>query len=247
MIRYLPIMLLLFAALGCAMLDTVESTKIPQAEIQQVYRVSADKNGTHAAAIFYHGNWGKTVDLDAPSRIEHNGSEMPQITPNLIKGTTYDVFSEQFQPAHEFVYVNGDGRAFRNRIGFEPIEIGQAEIKIGRTRETVVPLSRAVRENEEISISLSSAEKRPAAVLSNAANAEPAPAGADEYDLTLNGELDGGRAAIVLKPKNLKNFKTGKAVLRIEVARNLDLKEATPAGGSIGYAYRSTADVEVGN
>lgn len=245
MIKCLPILMLLFAGLGCAMLETVESTRIPQAEIRQTYRVSADRNETHAAAIFYHGSWGKTVDLDAASRIVHNDREMPQISPNFLKGTTYDVYFKEFQTRHVFVYTNGEGRVFRNEMSFEPIEINLPEAIVSRARNIVVPLSRAVRENEQISISLASTEARPAAEPANDNSAGPPPPNSPVYDLTLNGELDAARAAVVLKPKNLKNFVAGKAVLKIEVSRSLNLQQAAPAGGSMSWAYTSAVPASV--
>ncbi len=247
--RVFPLLLLLAAALGCVWTETIESTQIPQSEIAQIYRVSADRNETRIAAVFNHGGWGRTVDLDAPSRIEHNGREMPQISPNFFKGTTYEIAADRFDGRHEFVYTNGEGEVYRNRMSFEAIEIvADGEIRLSRTQSTVVRLSRPVAAEERMQITLGSLEPRPQATPDGetAGNSRPADfAQKHVYDLSLTDELSPDRTSISLKPKDLKKFARGKAVLKIEVGRELPLQQSNAAGGSMNWSYVSSVGATV--
>ena len=236
MIKFLPLLLLALFGSACIFPETVESTRVPAAEIRQTYHIAADRDGTHVSAVFYHGD--KTVDLDGPSRIEHNGGELPQISPGFFKGTTYERRDEIFAPRHAFVYTDGEGRTFRNELVFQPVEIKASGLEISRSRETSVPLSRDVEEGERVTVTLVSLEKRPA-------DDAKKPNGERLDELTLNDELDDARTAVVLKPKNLKNFTGGRATLKIEVSRELPLQQATPAGGSRGWSYTSTIETRV--
>lgn len=241
--RFTPLFLLLAATLGCVWTETIESTRVPQSEIRQTYRVSADRNKTRIAAVFNHGDWGRTVDLDAPSRIEHNGREMPQISPNFFKGTTYESAADGSDAAHEFVYTNGEGQVFRNRMSFLPVEIVvDGELVLSRSQTVVVRLSRPIAEEERMRITLSSLEPRPSASPDGetAGNAKPA-IGAQKqiYELSLTDELSPDRTAISLKPKDTKKFARGRAVLAIEVGCELPLQQSNAAGGSMSWTYVS--------
>src|SRR5215213_4131119 len=90
LLKNLPLLILIFVGLGCEMMETVESTKIPQSAIQQTYVVSASRERTSVTAHFYYGSWGKSVDLDAPSKIEDNGAELPQTAISFPFGTRYE-------------------------------------------------------------------------------------------------------------------------------------------------------------
>jgi len=45
LLKILPLLILIFLALGCEMMETVGSTKIPQSEIKQEYVVSYTSTG----------------------------------------------------------------------------------------------------------------------------------------------------------------------------------------------------------
>jgi hypothetical protein len=247
-LKVLPLMILIFAGLGCVtMMETVESTKIPQSEIAQTYAVTATREKTQVNATFNHGTWGKSVDLDAPSRIEYNGRELPQNTITFLNGTSYTTTLEGAQTVHNFVYTNNDGRMFRNELSFEAVELPPEDAVINPFEETKIRLSRAVKNGENVSISLTSREAPPAPVDSNGAPRAEKPGLSKEYEISLNDELDATRTTIILKPKNLKNFVPGKAVLSVEVSRELSLREATNAGGTMRWSYRSTRPASVGN
>jgi hypothetical protein len=240
--KILPFALLIFVCLGCQMIETVESTKIPQSEIRQTYAVTATRERTNVAAYFNQGSWGKSVDLDAPSKIEDNSEELPQSSLTFLTGTTYGKNLAGLRTAHRFVYTNNDGKVFRNELSFEPLDLPEGEIVINRSQETVIRLSRAAGKDEKISISLNSSQKRP-----DSSNSNAAPDNSEEYDLFLNNELDESRSVIVLKPKNLKKFVGGKAVLSVETSRELPLQEQTEAGGTRRWSYTSTTSASVTN
>ena len=235
-----PLIILIFAGLGCAMMETVESTKIPQAEIRQTYVVTATRDRTHVVAYFNHGSWGKSVDLDAPSKIEDNDAELPQSSLTFIRGTVYETNLTGVQTAHRFAYTNNDGKVFRNELSFAPLDLPAGEIVVGRTQETRIPLSRTVGKDEVISIALKSLKTPPAAANSNAA-----PTNSQDYELLLNNELDESRSVIILKPKNLRKFVGGKAVLNVVVSRDSQLQEQNQAGGTMRWSYGSTLETSV--
>jgi hypothetical protein len=245
-LKILPFIILIFVCLGCQTLETVESTKIPQSEITQTYVVRGTREQTIITAYFHQGSWGKSVDLDGPSKIEHNGSEMAQSSLTFLTGTTYGANSSGVQKNHKFVYTNNDGKIFRNEMSFQPLEITVKEITVSRSQETKISLSRVVGNDEKVSVSLNSSEKRPESDNSNTAP-DKVKSDAPEYDLSLDNELDESRSAIILKPKNLKKFVNGSAVLTVEISRELPLQQPTEAGGTMRWNYSSMAQANVTN
>ncbi|HEY8560893.1 MAG TPA: hypothetical protein VIL74_11015 [Pyrinomonadaceae bacterium] len=244
-VKILPLLILTFAALGCEVLETVESTKIPQSEIQQTYIVSANRERTTVTAHFYHGSWGKSVDLDAPSRIEHNGAELPQAAISFPFGTRYEKTMPGLQTAHSFLYTNHDGKTFRNELSFEPLELESGEIIVSRSKEVKIALSRRVGNEEQISVTLKSRAAAPDAGNSNAEPVNDKIGDREDYETSLNDELDATRTAIILKPKNLRKFARGKAVLSLEASRTHALQQSAPAGGSMRWSYTSSRDANV--
>jgi hypothetical protein len=246
LIKHLPAFLLLvFVGLGCDSVETVESNKIPQAEIKQFYKVSSSKNNTEVSAVFNHENVSVTVELNAPSKITHNGKGMPKVTANDFAGTTYELSFDKLQTNHEFVYTNGDGNVFRNSMSFEPLEIAASEIEVSRSINTIIPLSRAVGKDENVSVDLVSDTERPPIdpANSNLNDNETEP----KYSFHIDGEFNSDRTAIVLKPKDLKNFVGGKALLQIEIGRESALQQANAVGGTISWRYESRIETKVVN
>ncbi|MBS1793081.1 MAG: hypothetical protein JSS81_04460 [Acidobacteria bacterium] len=241
-LKTLPLLIAIFLSAGCSWIETVESTKIRQSEIAQHYTVRANRDQTIVSAYFQQGNWGKSVDLDAPSRIEDNGRELSQSSLNIL-GVSYGVRIDSFEAAHSFVYTNNDGRIFRNELTVEPLEITAEEVAVNRSQETRIALSRAVGDDEKITVSLKSELTPPAGANTNARPKKPV----EDYEISLNNELDATRTLIVLKPKNLKNFVIGKAVLTVETSRELPLRQQNPAGGKMSWSYSSTRSAGVAN
>ena len=244
--KILLLLVLTCALAGCEVLETVDASKIPQSEIQQTYVVTASREGTFATAHFYHGNWGKSVELDASSKIEYNGAILPRAPLSFPFGTRYEKNLRVLETRHSFVYTNRDGKVFRNELSFEPVELPSPEITVSRSQEVKIQLSRAVGKEETVSISLKSLTPSLDAERSNGAPQSDKPA-TEDYQISLTDELDDQRRAIILKPKNLKRFVTGKATLRLEVSRTLSLQQAAPAGGTMRWSYHSTSDATVVN
>lgn len=245
--RLLKIILLLVltgAPAGCQVMETVDSSKIPQSEIRQTYVVTANRESNFATAHFYHGNWGKSVELGASSKIEYNGALLPRAAFSFPFGTRYEKTSRLLETRHSFVYTDGDGKVFRNELSFEPVELESAEIVVSRSREVKIELSRVIGKEETVSISLKSLTPPPDTDKSNDAP-QGSRSAAEDYEISLTDELDESRRAIILKPKNLKRFVPGKAVLRLEASRTLSLRQAAPAGGSMRWSYNSLRDADV--
>jgi hypothetical protein len=238
-------LILVLLGLGCDSVETVGSNKIPQAEIKQYYKVSSSKNYTEVSAVFNHENVSITVELNAPSKITHNGKEIPKMTANEFAGTTYELSFDKLETNHEFVYTDGDGNVFRNSVRFEPLDIATSEIEINRSMNTIIPLSRAVGKDEKVSVDLVSETARPPLDNANANfnNEENEP----KYSFHIDGEFNSDRTAIVLKPKDLKNFVSGKALLQIEIGRESALQQADPGGGAISWRYASRIETKVVN
>jgi len=245
LLKIFPFVIFIFLSLGCAMMETVESTKIPQSEIRQTYIVRATRERTNITAYFNHGSWGKSVDLDGPSKVEDNDRELRQSSVTFLRGTVYEMNLAGVQTSHRFVYTNNDGKTFQNELSFEPLDLPAGEISISRSQETKIQLSRIVGKDENIAISLKSLQAPPGN--SNSAPAANKTGAKEEDDLSLNNELDANRSAIILKPKNLKTFVNGKAVLNVEVSRELSLEQQNQAGGTMRWSYSSMVEASVAN
>ncbi len=245
-IKHLPaFLILIFVGLGCESVESVESNKIPQAQIKQFYKVSSSKNGTEVSVVFNYENIRTTVELNAPSKITHNEKEMTKITANEFAGTTYELFFNDRQTNHEFVYTNDDGNVFRNSVSVEPLEIAASEIEVSRSMNTIIPLSRIVGKDENISVDLTSdtAQQPIGTANANLNDKENEP----KYNFRIDGEFNSDRTAIVLKPKDLKNFVGGKALLQIEIGRESALQQATATGSAISWRYTARIETKVVN
>lgn len=228
---------------GCTVFSSVESANIPQDEIRQTYLIRASGKGTSVFATFSRGSWGASVDLEIPSRVEDNGIEMSRQNNLIFAGVYYTWSTGAIEKSHTFTYTNNRGRKFVNKIEFEPIEIINQNTQFSRDQEKLIVLSRPVRENEKIQITLTSLE-RPVTDSNSNATSPPKPREPD-YEIVLHDELTENRSSFLLKPKNLGKFAIGRATLKIEVSRTEGLKQATAAGGSIGWIYESAAVAEV--
>lgn len=241
-LQFLPLCLLLLGSLGCSVLQSVESNKVPQNEIRQNYSVRASRGGTNVSANFTRGGWGAAVDLDPPSKVENNGAEMNQRNSLIFAGVYYGVDFSYVEKTHKFVYTNNDGKKFVNELSFEPVELADGAVTISRSGDTRVALSRKIGDDESVHIVVKSSQTPPSSNANEKKNSND-----PDYDVSLNNELDSTRAAIILKPKDFKRFVNGRATLKVEVSRNLDLQQGTPAGGTMIWTYESTRDANVVN
>jgi hypothetical protein len=235
--------LLLLLTFGCRSCDTVESTKIAQSEIFQDYAVEAGPGSTVVSATFrVGGGTGTTVDLDAPSRVDHNGAEMAENSRTMLAGTYYSFSAGEFIGRHEFAYTNGEGRVFRNVIELERIDPLLVPSTLGGNGKVVILLSRPVREDESFETMIVS-ETTPPGMADNANADRLGNTGATDthYSINLYQNYGSTRNMIEIEPGALKNFVPGKARLSIRVVRNGDLQEKNKTGGSMRYTYTSGA------
>lgn len=226
--------------LGCASTETIESTKVPPNEIYQHYSVAATRDETHVSATFrLEAAWGKTVDLDAPARIEHNGREMKEIAPSFMSGTNYKYVSDRFEPAHQFVYTDANGKIYRNELNIEPLEIRGNSFNLSRLEANRIPLTRAVGENEQVNISLAS-ETSPPPTESNA-NANLNLKNEENHSLYQTAELDKTRGVLIITPDKLKRFVPGKAFINVRIQKEEKPKQRTVKGGAMIFTYESAS------
>lgn len=226
---FLSILLFLtIVSSGCYSIETVESTKISSADVYQSYDIRADKNHTSVTATFRVGSKsGATIDLDAPSKIEYNGKLIPEIAPNSLKGTTYEYSANNFSPQQQFAYTDGNGKTFRSAINLAPLEFAANSIKVSRSGQTLIPLSRLVGKDENVSAYVYGKVK-------------PAKNKADETPSdSVSINLDPSRTALVIAPNDLKNFIGGKIDLRITVEKTETLKSTESKGGDIQISYEA--------
>jgi hypothetical protein len=226
--------------LGCASTGTVESTKIAPSEIYQEYSISARRNQTNVSAIFREdGALGTTVDLDAPSKIEHNGKEMRENPPSFLKGTTYYDEVSRFEPAHKFVYTDSAGKIYQNEIRLEPLEISGDSFNLSGAGTNRIPVSRPVGASETIIVSLTSETAPPPKETNTNANTNPDDA--PTYSFTVPANLDETRAAFIIEPSLLKKFAPGKAHLSFEVRKEVTATQMTNKGGKMTFSYESAS------
>lgn len=227
---------------GCASTETIESTKVAPTEIYQDYSIEASRSQTNVTATFrVGGGRGTTVDLNAPSRIEHNGTTMSEKPSSFLKGTTYYSSSSRFEPAHLFVFTDANGKTYRNEIRLELLDVVGNNFNLSPSETSRIPLSRSVRNDENISVSLDS-EAKPSAAITNAnVDSENVPS----YSLSYVATLDEIGSTLIIDRHQLRKFIPGKARLNIEVRKAESVKDATDKGGSISFVYRTGATVNV--
>ncbi len=244
--KYLPVFIVfLFGVLGCASTETIESTKVAPTEIYQDYSIRGTKNNTLVMAIFRVGGpTGSTVDLDAPSKILHNGKEMNESKPGFLKGTDYNGSANQFVSNHKFSFTDAGGKVWENEISLEALEINPQNLTISKLNGGTIALSRAVGQDETVVFSLVS-EKTPPPSSNSNLNAKKLP----ELDYSTNLEIkfDKARSSVRIEPNSLKNFVDGKATLKVTVRKNKAAQQSAK-GGTLEISYESqNVPVNVGN
>lgn len=237
--KHFPVFLIaLFVVLGCASTETVESTKVSPTEIYQDYAVSGNQSGTSVTATFrVAGPTGSTVDLDAPSTIEHNGKPMNESGPGFLKGTNYGVTATNFVTQHKFKYTDAAGKVWENEVSLEPLEITTTNLAVSKANGATLTLSRPVATDEVVEFSIAS-EKTPP-VTPNNSNAENQPNRIEpDYSARLQVKFDDARNTVKIEPFSLKNFVDGKAAVKLTVRRNKPVQQSAK-GGSIAIEYQS--------
>lgn len=248
--KYLPIFLVFFfAVLGCASTETIESTKVAPSEIYQDYAIRGSKTGTNTTVTFrVGGSTGSTVDLDAPSKISHNGKEMNESKPNFLKGTDYDDSANEFISEHNFAFTDASGRVWENDISLQALEITSQNLVISKASGAAMTLSRPVGKDENVEFSLvSETNPPPSQGNSNSNSNAKTKARNPDYSATLQVKLDEDGSIATIEPSSLKNFVGGIAVLKVTVRKNKPAQQSAK-GGSLDFTYESQRiSVNVGN
>jgi hypothetical protein len=209
---------------ACPSTETVESTRVPAAGVYQSYSISASRRQTSVYAVFRLNNeTGKTIDLDAPAKIDLNGEPMTEIAPSFASGTSYKAEASGFAPKQQFAFTDAKGKIYRNEIALEALEIAARKIVLSRTRGAIFKLSRALAPNEQISVSVTG----------------KAVADKTSLNKTVEARLDEARLNVLLAPESLKEFTAGAATVYVMLERKEPLKQATPSGGAIRFVYQS--------
>ena len=239
MCKHLPVFIIfIFAVLGCASTQTIESTQVLPSDIYQGYNISAKKNSTSVTATFRVASaGGTTIDLDAPCKIELNGQPMRESAPFFLKGTTYEFSTNEFLSKVQFQYTDAEAKVYTNESSINALEIVQNPGELSINQSNVIQFSRPVAKNEEVWISVNSSETPPE-VQSNATNNQKSDS--TNYSIDEQIDVEEGKSALVIDPAKLKDFKLGKATVKITVKKREIIKQTTNKGGEISFSYEST-------
>lgn len=233
----LVLLVFLFGMLGCASTETVESTKVSPSEIYQDYTIRGSKNNTFASATFrVGGSTGSTVDLDAPSKVEHNGTTLNESGPGFLKGTTYNATVSEFVPNHKFTFTDANGKVWTNEISLNALELTSPNVVISKANGGTITLSRPVGKDENVEFSLVSEKTAPSSSSSNANS--PNKKAELDYSTNLQFSFDANRSSIKIEPFTLKNFVDGKATLKVNVRKNKSTQQSAK-GGALDFVYES--------
>jgi hypothetical protein len=209
---------------ACPSTETVESTRVPAAGVYQSYSISASNRQTSVHAVFRLNNeTGKTIDLDAPAKIDVNGKPMTEIAPTFASGTTYEAKASGFVPKQQFAFTDGAGKVYRNEITLPALEIPVQKIVLSRSRASFIKLSRPLAPNEQLSVSVTGKAVADKTSLNKSIEAKP----------------DESRTNVSIAPESLKEFMTGAVTINATVEKKESLKQATPSGGAIRFVYQS--------
>jgi hypothetical protein len=220
---------LIFCA-ACASTATVESTLVNPAQIYQYYEIDASRNETNLRVYFRVQDLnGATIDLDAPARIEVDNQALKENVNTAFNGTIYTLAEKNYRPVREFVFTNADGKIYRNRIVFEPIEFaagGGKEIVLRRGETNYIPLSRISNDSKDFF----------QIYLSNSGLNLPEGKGFNE---SIEPEFDQARNALIIDKDVLQRAKTNEAWLEMKVQHSVPLTEKTAAGGDCRIYYQA--------
>lgn len=236
------LLVLLLLTFGCRSCDTVESGKVAQSTIYQDYTIVAGSDFVNVMATFrVGGSGGTTLQLNAPSKIEYNGKVLTENLRTMFAGTNYSFSGSSFESSHQLTYTNGDGRVFQNSLNFDAVELVPGATELSAKEKIVIGLSRSLKDNESIEMTIASLEPTPVPKPQND-NSESVgnkKSTGPSYTKTLTNELNNDKTAVEIHPGDLKDFIPGKAVIRISVQGSGDLQQKTETGGSISYTYTS--------
>lgn len=231
--KFKILLFLAFCSFICACnqgsVDTVESNKVMSSQVYQVYDVEGKKGETKIVATFRVGGaTGTTLALTEPGKIVYNGNALEKSDPsNLIgtnyrmKGTDYRNTVKNYQPKHEFVFTDNDGKTSTNSVSLTSLEVSaNGGLALQYSEPTTIPLSRTVGNDETVTIGIDS-------IIDDEVSAS----GGAVY-------LNQARNAIVVTPKywQTKQLKA-KAEITVKVKKSVSISQGANLGGSISATF----------
>jgi len=208
--------------------DTIASNTVMSSQVYQIYYVEGKKGGTTVVATFRVGGaTGTTLALTEPGKILYNGTALDKSNPsNLIgtnyrmKGTDYRAMVKNYQPKHEFVFTDNDGKTSTNSVTLLPLEVSaNGGLFLDSAQPTTIPLSRAIGTDETLVLGI---------------------------DTSIGEEVSGGgtvflnsaRNAVTIMPQYWAEKKLGaRATIEIKVKKNSSIAANNNLGGSVTTEY----------
>lgn len=230
--KFKILLFLAFCSFICACnqgsVDTIESNKVMSSQVYQIYYVEGKKSGTTVVATFRVGGaTGTTLALTDPGKILYNGTALDKSDPsNLIgtnyrmKGTDYRAMVKNYQPKHEFVFTDNDGKTSTNSVTLLPLEVSaNGGLFLDSAQPTTIPLSRAIGTDETLVLGIGTSIGE---------------------DVSGSGTvfLNSARNAVTITPQYWAEKKLGaRASIEIKVKKNSSIAANNNLGGSISVEY----------
>lgn len=230
-ILYISVLLLAaFFAGGCRQGHLAYSDSVPPGEIYQQYEIDANKGGSSAVAIYrLGGRDGKVVELVNAGNVKFNNELLYKDTRVYADSCAYTGYYHDAFVKNEFVYTAADGKSYTNTLNLAPVEFTVPDrIDLDRSKDIILPLSRAVAPGEKLETHISNSEP----------HRENPPAELTRF-IKLENNLGDDRRSIVIRPDEVKNLQNGRGTISVLVKSEIPLHEGTPAGGHISYICRS--------
>lgn len=208
--------------------DTVASNTVMSSQVYQIYYVEGKKSNTTVVATFrIGGSTGTTLALTEPGKILYNGTALDKSDPsNLIgtnyrmKGTDYRAVLKNYQPKHEFVFTDNDGKTSTGSITLLPLEVSaNGGLFLDSAQPTTIPLSRAIGADETLLLGIDTSI-------------------GDDISGSGTVFLNPARNAVTITPQYWVEKKLGtRASIEIKVRKNSSIAANNNLGGSISVEY----------
>ena len=235
--HFAPFLLLILLVLACDPTTTIESTKVSPTEIIQNYSITGSANNTSVKATFRVASTGATIDLDAPSHVEHNAAPMNESGPGFMKGTDYNASASEFVSQHKFTFTDASGKVWKNEINLEAMEITSKDLTISKANGGMITISRPLGKDENVEFQLVS-EKNPPPDQGNSNSNVKRKSPEPVYSTALRVDFDDNGTTGKIDSGSLKNFVDGKANVSVNVRKNKDIQQSAK-GGSLVFFYNS--------
>lgn len=213
---------------GCVSIDTVASNNVNPSTIYQGYTIAGNSKETKLYAFFrVGGSVGTTVELVAPSRIQYNGEDLMKSEPNFLKGTSYVASASGYQPKHEILFSDSEGKNYRYNMTLEAIEFQpKSAVVLKRSQQNFISLSRVpIDSSEKIEIVLTNEEFQ-----SHEKN---------KVSIDLPQTFDPMKNVLIISPETLKKFPNGTATIVMTSSKSVSLEQFSKIGGNFTVNYEA--------